>query len=108
MLRLDLAIVTETYPPEVNGVAMTIARLAEGLRRNGHRVRIVRPRQEAVDGGNGADGASAHNDLTLPGIAMPGYAGLRLGLPAKRRLCALWRAARRGRWRDETNRGASW
>lgn len=94
MLRLDLAIVTETYPPEVNGVAMTIARLAEGLRRNGHRVRIVRPRQEAVDAGNGADGASAHNDLTLPGIAMPGYAGLRLGLPAKRRLCALWRAAR--------------
>ena len=40
MPRLDLAIVTETYPPEVNGVAMTIARLTEGMRRNGH-VQIV-------------------------------------------------------------------
>ena len=94
MPRLDLAIVTETYPPEVNGVAMTIARLAEGMRRNGHRVRIVRPRQEASDSAPCADERIEHNDLTLPGFPMPGYAGLRFGLPAKRRLCAVWRAAR--------------
>jgi len=94
MPRLDLAIVTETYPPEVNGVAMTIARLAEGMRRNGHRVRIVRPRQEATDSANRPGEHTGHNDLTLPGFPMPGYAGLRFGLPAKRRLCAVWRAAR--------------
>jgi len=91
MPRLDLAIVTETYPPEVNGVAMTIGRLVEGLRSNGHRVRIFRPRQPAADAGTG----SAHgDDLALPGFPLPGYAGLRFGLPARRRLCAAWRAAR--------------
>ncbi|MCA3044107.1 MAG: glycosyltransferase family 1 protein, partial [Rhodocyclaceae bacterium] len=29
---LRLAVVTETYPPEINGVAMTIARFVDGLR----------------------------------------------------------------------------
>ena len=94
MPRLDLAIVTETYPPEVNGVAMTIARLAEGMRRNGHRVRIVRPRQGASDSESRPDENLECSDLTLPGFPMPGYAGLRFGLPARRRLCAIWRAAR--------------
>ena len=28
---LRIACVTETYPPEVNGVAMTVARVVEGL-----------------------------------------------------------------------------
>jgi hypothetical protein len=29
---LRVAVVTETYPPEINGVAMTVARLVNGLR----------------------------------------------------------------------------
>lgn len=94
MPRLDLAIVTETYPPEVNGVAMTIGRLVEGLRHNGHRVRIFRPQQHAADLAGGSAGAGESDDLALPGFPLPGYAGLRFGLPAKRRLCAAWRAAR--------------
>lgn len=28
---LRVAVVTETYPPEVNGVAMTLARIVDGL-----------------------------------------------------------------------------
>ncbi len=97
MPRLDLAIVTETYPPEINGVAMTISRLVEGLRGNGHRVRIVRPRQPAT--GSGARALTdvedaALDELAVPGFPIPGYAGLRFGLPAKRRLCAAWRVAR--------------
>jgi len=89
---LDLAIVTETYPPEVNGVAMTLGRLVDGLRGNGHRVRVVRPRQPADAPDTG--GEAGEGDLTLPGMALPGYAGLRFGWPARRRLCAAWRAAR--------------
>jgi glycosyltransferase involved in cell wall biosynthesis len=91
MPRLDLAVVTETYPPEVNGVAMTIGRLVDGLRSNGHRVRVFRPRQGAADR---AGCAEEGDDLALPGFPLPGYAGLRFGMPAKRRLCAAWRAAR--------------
>ena len=32
-------IVTETYPPEVNGVALTVQGLEQGLRERGHEVR---------------------------------------------------------------------
>ena len=91
MPRLDLAIVTETYPPEVNGVAMTVSRLVDGLRGNGHRVRVFRPHQHASDPGRGMQ---ENGDLALPGFPLPGYAGLRFGLPAKQRLRAAWRAAR--------------
>ena len=44
---LRVAVVTETYPPEVNGVANTLARMVEGLRERGHAVQLVRPRQAA-------------------------------------------------------------
>ena len=76
---LDIAFVTETFPPEINGVAMTVGRLVGGLRERGHRVRIVRPRQGRGDAGNEHE------------LALPGYAGLRFGLPAGRRLHREWR-----------------
>ncbi|MBI2314232.1 MAG: glycosyltransferase [Betaproteobacteria bacterium] len=43
--RLRAAVVTETYPPEVNGVAMTVGRMVDGLRRRGQRVQLVRLRK---------------------------------------------------------------
>jgi hypothetical protein len=42
---LRVAFVTETYPPEVNGVALTMARVVAGLQRRNHDVQLVRPRQ---------------------------------------------------------------
>jgi hypothetical protein len=39
---MRIAMVTETYPPEVNGVARTIGLMAEGLQRRGHFVQLVR------------------------------------------------------------------
>ena len=35
---LRVAVVTETYPPEVNGVATTVARIVSGLIQKGHHV----------------------------------------------------------------------
>ncbi|MEL4892542.1 glycosyltransferase family 1 protein [Xanthomonas protegens] len=79
------AIVTETYPPEVNGVALTVQGLELGLRARGHTVDVVRPRQPGD-----ADPA----DLRLVrGAALPRYPGLKFGLPAPRRLTKLWQAA---------------
>jgi len=46
---LHVAVVTETYPPEVNGVAMTLGRMVHGLLERGHRVSLTRPRQHAAD-----------------------------------------------------------
>lgn len=87
MSRMNIAVVTETHPPEVNGVAMTVGRLIDGLRGRGHRVGVVRPRQSAADrGGEG--------DLLLAGLPLPGYAGLRFGLPAAGALARAWRARR--------------
>src|SRR3546814_3808520 len=40
------AIVTETWPPEVNGVALTALALEQGLRTRGHAVSLVRPRSD--------------------------------------------------------------
>jgi len=85
---MKIALVTETYPPEVNGVAMTLSRLVAGLRARGHRVGIVRPRQVAD-----AKGPDA-GDLLVPGVPIPFYQTLRMGLPAIGRLRARWRADR--------------
>ncbi|MBS1144545.1 MAG: glycosyltransferase family 1 protein [Proteobacteria bacterium] len=86
-MSLAIAFVTETYPPEINGVAMTVGRLVGGLRERGHRVSVVRPRQGKGDVGN-------EHDMALPGFPLPGYPGLRFGLPAGRRLARQWRQHR--------------
>ncbi|MCK9285848.1 MAG: glycosyltransferase family 1 protein [Rhodocyclaceae bacterium] len=86
-MTLDIAFVTETYPPEINGVAMTVGRMVDGLRMRGHRVTVSRPRQHAGDLGN-------EGERPLPGLPLPGYSGLRFGLPAGRQLRRQWRAAR--------------
>jgi len=44
---LSIALVTETYPPELNGVALTVERALHHLLERGHRVGLVRPRQAA-------------------------------------------------------------
>jgi glycosyltransferase involved in cell wall biosynthesis len=86
--RLRIALVTETWPPEVNGVARTIAITVEGLRARGHAVSVVRPRQGPFD-----DGGEA-GELLRPGMPIPRYAQLRLGLPSRRALLEAWRRER--------------
>lgn len=84
---LRVTVVTETYPPEVNGVAMTLGRLVEGLQRRRHRVQLVRPRQSAAE--NPASG-DQFEEVLKAGIAIPRYDGLKMGLPAKQALFRLW------------------
>ena len=45
---LHITLITETFPPEINGVANTLGRLCDGLRARGHQVELVRPRQRPV------------------------------------------------------------
>jgi glycosyltransferase involved in cell wall biosynthesis len=84
---LRIACVTETYPPEVNGVALTIARLVQGMRARHHVVQVVRPRQVGDAGAPSTDG---HADVLVRGVPIPRYAGLRMGLPCKNTLVKLW------------------
>jgi glycosyltransferase involved in cell wall biosynthesis len=85
---LRIAVVTETYPPEINGVANTMRHLVSGLEGRGHQVHVIRPRQRA-DAATGGERRSG--ETLVPGLPVPGYRGLRFGLPVFRRLGRLWR-----------------
>lgn len=88
---MRMAVVTETYPPEVNGVAMTLGRIVSAMRAREHHIQLIRPRQGAQD----TDHAEPHLETILkPGLPIPRYQGLRMGLPAKAALLALWREKR--------------
>jgi glycosyltransferase involved in cell wall biosynthesis len=81
-----ICIVTETYPPEINGVALTLAHLVNGLRLQGYAVSVVRPRQ-SFDGSNLTYGPRVTLVSALP---LPGYRGLNIGLPAAGVLWRRW------------------
>jgi len=83
---LRIAVVTETFPPEVNGVAMTLGRIVQGLIARGHLVQVVRPRQARESGLIRDD----MEEVLARGAALPNYGELRFGLPAKNRLVRLW------------------
>jgi glycosyltransferase involved in cell wall biosynthesis len=86
-----VAFVTETYPPEVNGVAVTLARVVEALHARGHDVQLVRPRQGAKQTARDEVG---FNEVLVRGLPIPRYPELKMGLPAQRALQRLWTAQR--------------
>ena len=90
---LSIALVTETWAPEINGVAMTLCRLVGGLAKRGHRVQVVRPRQKVETGMPAVDHPLV-SELVRPGLPIPGYTALRLGLPSAGRMIAEWRRQR--------------
>jgi len=87
---VKIAIVTETFPPEINGVAMTFGLIARELGRRGHAVTVYRPNRQDLAG---RVPAPEFAEVPLPGLPIPGYPLLRLGLPAWGKLTRLWRAA---------------
>lgn len=86
---LHVALISETFPPEINGVANTLGRLVEGLRGRGHRVQLIRPRQEADQQ------AASESDLLLTrGWPLPGYPGLQWGQSSLHKLLRRWKRQR--------------
>jgi hypothetical protein len=89
--QLRVAVITETYPPEVNGVAITIGHMVRVLRKRQHHIQLIRPRQHQLDTPAPEDG---YEEVLLAGMPIPGYPELRVGLPAKGALVRLWRERR--------------
>lgn len=86
---MRIALVTETYFPEVNGVALTLERLVSGLLGKGDAVQLVRPRQP------GSEGSSAdRDDILVRGLSIPCYPALQLGVFSRGRLLRAWRRDR--------------
>ncbi|KAF1054047.1 MAG: GDP-mannose-dependent alpha-mannosyltransferase [Stenotrophomonas maltophilia] len=86
---LRIALISETFPPEINGVANTLGRLASGLLQHGHQVQVVRPRQGSDDGRRSDD------ELVLTrGWPLPGYPGLQWGQSCLHKLVSHWNRRR--------------
>ena len=81
---MRIAYITETHPPEINGVALTAARAVAHLRDAGHSVQLMRPRQP----GEGA--LRNAQEWRSAGGPIPMYADLRYGLARPRQLRRAW------------------
>lgn len=71
---MHVLMVTETYPPEVNGVALTVQCLQQQLLAAGHRVTLVRPRQASEPA------VAVPDEVRVRSLPIPRYPGLRFGL----------------------------
>jgi len=70
---------------------MTFGVIAREFGRRKHEVTVYRPWRPDL---SGADDHPEYREVALPGLPLPGYPLMRLGLPARHRLVKLWRAAR--------------
>ena len=86
---LHITLITETFPPEINGVANTLGHLFEGLRARLHFVELVRPRQP--DDGHQR---STPELMLCRGWPLPGYPGLQWGMTSTQRLSRRWQQQR--------------
>jgi glycosyltransferase involved in cell wall biosynthesis len=71
---MRIAYVTETYPPELNGVSLTVERTVRFLRARGHNVELIRPRQP------GEPALDANDELRTAGCPIPVYREMRFGV----------------------------
>jgi len=71
---MRIAYVSETYPPELNGVALTVERTVRFLRSRGHNVELIRPRQP------GEAALDATDELRTASWPIPVYREMRFGV----------------------------
>ncbi len=90
---MRLALVTETFPPEVNGVSMTLGRLCDGLASRGWDLQVTRPVQEHEEV-DAVSPAKSFEEFIVAGVPLPGYASLRMGEPAGFSLHRMWKEKR--------------
>ena len=91
---LRVAVVSETYPPEVNGVAVTLAKVVDGLRAANPAVQLIRLRQSGTDAACEDELHPAYQEVLMRGFPIPRYPELRMGMPSKSALIRLWQLKR--------------
>lgn len=74
--RLKIAIVTETWPPEINGVALSLLQLCQGLQKQGHKILLIRPEQKAK-----CHDFTPEQECLVMSQAIPKYPTLQFGWP---------------------------
>jgi phosphatidylinositol alpha 1,6-mannosyltransferase len=81
-VNVRIAYVTESFPPDVNGVANTAVRVAEHLVSRGHQPLIIAP--EPASGAPRPDAGLDYPVVRVPSLGVPAYPGFRVGLPGRR------------------------
>ncbi|WP_412544023.1 glycosyltransferase family 1 protein [Longispora sp. K20-0274] len=84
---MRVAIITESYSPDVNGVANSVARVADHLVARGHSPLVIAPRPASTV--LPAEDPEHYPVLRVSSLPMMGYPSVRLGLPTRRILDAL-------------------
>lgn len=82
-MAMRVLIVSDTFAPDINGVARTLRQLSLGLIERGHHVEVV----TTCEGASASDRPRRHVVLSLP---LPGYPALRVGLASMRWFAALF------------------
>lgn len=99
--QLSICLVTETWTPEINGVAMTISRLMAGVLSAGHTVHVVRPqrRGEPDSPYHASDDElgrryDSFSTTRVAGMPIPFYSGLQMGFASGATLDTAFRTNR--------------
>ncbi len=78
---MRIAYVTESFPPDVNGVAHTAVRVAEHLVSRGHEPLVIAP--EPASGLARPDSTVGFPVVRVRSVGLPIYPGFRVGLPGR-------------------------
>ncbi|MCB1757117.1 MAG: glycosyltransferase family 1 protein [Gammaproteobacteria bacterium] len=85
---LYLAFVTETWRPDINGVAISCGKIVDGLHGLGAKIQLIQPVLES------ADAEPQYDVRTVGGFRLPFYPDVTAGVSSKQKLAQIWSAER--------------
>ncbi|MFD6280213.1 glycosyltransferase family 4 protein [Streptomyces sp. NPDC060209] len=85
---MRVVIVTESFPPDVNGVAHCTLQTARHLAARGHQPLVIAPAAATASTDSASTGAPCPV-VRVPSLPLPGYPQVRVALPSRRLAAAL-------------------
>lgn len=79
--KLKITLVTETWAPEINGVAHSLLQLCKGLQGLGHQIQLIRPEQKNI-----SDEFKANQECLVWAKSIPKYADMQFGMPQYKKI----------------------
>ncbi|QSB13798.1 glycosyltransferase [Natronosporangium hydrolyticum] len=76
---MRIALITESFAPDVNGVANSVGRVADHLYRAGHQPLVIAPAPASTR--RRVAGPRPYPVVRVPSVPTPGYRGFRIGVP---------------------------